>query len=60
MCKCTFPNNSTVGIGNTELDPCIYEVTETYKNVTVEISKCKVCGTINISWKRQDNTEKVI
>lgn len=58
--KCEFPNGATVRIGNSELDPCVYETVEKYKNVTVEISKCKVCGAIDISWKRQANTEDLM
>lgn len=42
-----------------ELDPCVYEDIEKYKNVTVTVSKCKHCGRIDISWQRQDDTVKV-
>jgi hypothetical protein len=30
-----------------------------FKNVTVEILKCEVCGEVSIGWYRQDNTEEV-
>lgn len=45
--------------GINELDPCLYQVEEVYTNVTVEISRCTRCGKIDISWIRQDNTEKI-
>lgn len=45
--------------GFNELDACVYEDIEQYKNVTVIISRCKKCGHIEVSWIRQDNTEKV-
>lgn len=57
--KCSFPGGTSVHIGSHELDPCVYEVIEAYKNVTVEVARCKVCGCVDISWRRQDNTEEV-
>lgn len=42
-----------------EIEPCILEVEEVYKNVTVEISKCPVCGKTSIGWYRQPNTLKI-
>lgn len=45
--------------GVNELDACLYEETETYKNVTVHILKCVRCGHVEIMWERQDNTEKL-
>lgn len=60
MSKCEFPYEITVKPdGLNELDPCVYEEIEVYKNVTVTISRCRRCGHIDVSWKRQDNTKKV-
>lgn len=60
MKKCCYPNGMTIKPdGINELDPCLYEDIGTYKNVTIMISKCKNCGHVEISWKRQSNTEEV-
>lgn len=60
MEKCSYPDGMTIRPdGINELDPCIYEDIEIYKNATVIVSKCKKCGHIEISWKRQENTEEV-
>lgn len=61
MHKCKFPDGLTIKPdGIHDLDPCIYEVTETIRNVTVEILRCKRCGHIEISWRSQDDTERVV
>ena len=61
MDKCKFPNGITIKPdGVNELDPCKYEDIEKYANVTVTISRCKRCGHIEISWERQEDTEKII
>lgn len=58
--KCSFPDGISVKPdGVNELDPCVYEIIEVYKNVTVTISKCMKCGHIDVSWERQDNTETI-
>lgn len=60
MSKCQFPEGAVdIRIGNTELDPCKYVLTEKYKNVTVEVLKCPVCGDVSIGWYKQDNTEEI-
>jgi hypothetical protein len=60
MAKCQHPNGITIKPdGIHELDPCIYEDTEMYTNVTVIVSKCKVCGNVDIRWMRQEDTEKI-
>ena len=46
--------------GVTELDPCVYEDIEKYKNVTVIVSRCIYCGHIEISWVRQEDTEVIL
>lgn len=49
MKKCSFGNGIVIKPdGVNELDPCIYEDIEMYKNVTVIVSKCKNCGNIDI------------
>jgi hypothetical protein len=39
------------------VDPCRYRLVESHKNVTVSVHQCDVCGDIDISWFRQDDTE---
>ena len=46
--------------GVNELDPCVYEDIEKYKNVTVIVSRCIYCGHIEISWVRQEDTEVIL
>ena len=46
--------------GANELDPCVYEDIEKYKNVTVIVSRCIYCGHIEISWVRQEDTEVIL
>lgn len=59
MNKCSWGDGVTIKPdGENELDPCIYEEIEKYKNVTITISRCKKCGHIEISWQRQDDTEE--
>lgn len=58
MPKCQHPNGITIKPdGVNELDPCVYEDVEVYKNVTVTVSRCMNCGNIEISWQRQPETE---
>ena len=60
MEKCCFPPGVIVKPdGGNELDPCVYEEVECYKNVTVHVMRCLRCGHVEISWERQDNTEEV-
>lgn len=57
MCKCEMPDGISIRPdGVHELDACSYEVSEVYKNVTVEILKCKKCGNISIGWYKQPDT----
>ena len=58
--KCQFSNGaSDIRIGDAVLDPCRYELSEKYRNVTVEILKCPVCGNVSIGWYKQENTEEI-
>lgn len=60
MDKCKFPDGIVIKPnGVDELDPCLYETIEAYRNVTVEIRKCKNCGNIDIVWRRQEDTEEL-
>lgn len=60
MEKCHFPPGIAIKPdGVNELDPCVYEEVECYKNVTVHVMRCLRCGHVEISWERQDNTEEV-
>lgn len=58
--KCSFPEGVVIKPnGQDELDPCRYDVVEKYRNVMVEVLRCKVCGHTEISWYRQEDTEEV-
>lgn len=59
MAECSYAGGvSFKPDGKHDLDPCVYETEEIYRNVTVEILRCKKCGKVEISWYRQDDTEK--
>ena len=59
MSKCSFPDGVTIKPdGVHELDPCCYEVEETYRNVTVEVLRCKRCGHVEITWRRSDDEQE--
>jgi hypothetical protein len=61
MEKCSFGEGTVFKPdGVNELDPCRYEVVARLKNVTVEVLRCKRCGHVEISWKKQDNTEEIL
>ena len=57
MCK--HQNGSISSMFGIPVDPCVYEQIEAYKNVTVIVSKCIYCGAIDISWKKQEDTESI-
>lgn len=60
MEKCHFPSGIAIKPdGVNELDPCVYEEVECYKNVTVHVMRCLRCGHVEISWERQEDTEEV-
>lgn len=60
MGKCTWGDGIKMTLdGVNELDPCVYEEVARYKNVTVIVSRCRDCGTMDISWIRQENTEEL-
>ena len=61
MAKCQFSEGLVVKLdGATELDPCIYELMEEHRNVIVRVYRCSNCGSVDISWETQDNTESAI
>lgn len=58
--KCSFGDGVRIlPDGVHELDPCLYEEIERYRNVTVIVSRCRKCGNVDISWERQEDTEEV-
>lgn len=59
--KCNFGLGVTIKPdGIHELDPCIYDVKEIHTNVTVYVRQCPKCGSVDISWERQENTEDIL
>lgn len=59
--RCRFPNGMVIRPdGVNRLDPCTYKTKEIHTNVTVIVSQCERCGHIDISWKRQEDTEDII
>lgn len=59
--KCKFSEEATVTLGGIyELDPCMYDLKEEHRNVTVRVYQCPICKTVDISWERQENTETTI
>ena len=60
MDKCKFPDGIVIKPdGIHELDPCEYQEVERYANVTISIRRCKKCGSIDIAWFRQEDTEEL-
>lgn len=61
MTKCTLPGGVEIKPdGEHDLDACHYKVKEIHRNVTVTVSECTRCGSVDISWERQDDTEDEI
>ncbi len=59
--KCQFSNGIIIKPnGVNELDPCIYDLMEEHQNVTVRVYQCAICGSVDISWEKQDDTESTI
>lgn len=59
--RCRHPGGAVIKPdGMNVLLPCVLEEKEIHRNVTVIVSQCKVCGHIEISWERQDDTEDEI
>lgn len=60
MEKCKFPDGIVIKPdGVNELDPCIYEEIEKYRNVTVIVLRCKKCGHIEHEIVLQENSERI-
>ena len=58
MTKCAFPNGIEIRPdGENAMDPCVYKVKEIHRNVTVTVSECEKCGSVDISWERQEDTD---
>ena len=59
--RCHHPGGMTIRPdGVSKLLPCLMEDKEIHRNVTVTVGQCSVCGHIEISWERQDDTEDEI
>ena len=59
--KCSFGDGITIKPdGVHELDPCVYEIKEIHRNVTVIVRQCHKCGNVDISWTAQEDTEDVV
>lgn len=59
--KCQFPKGMVIKPdGVNELDACPRNLMQVFKNVTVEVWQCPICGSIDISWKKQDDTETLL
>lgn len=56
---CNHKDGSITSILGIPVDPCVYKDIESYKNVTVIVSRCVNCGNIDIRWKKQDDTEEI-
>ena len=55
--QCSYPKGWTVKPdGIHELSPCDFEEVGIYRNVTVQVLRCKRCGRESIGWYRQENT----
>ena len=60
MGQCEWPEGFTVNVGGlADVEPCLFEDIEMHTNVTVIVSRCKVCGRVELSWIRQEDTEDV-
>lgn len=57
--KCSYPDGVTVQMNGVPVDACVVEDVKKYRNVTVVESRCRFCGNISWSWKRQENTEEI-
>ena len=57
MEKCSCDGITIKPDGVHELDPCLYELIEEHKNVTVEVLRCVRCGHIEITWHKGDEDE---
>lgn len=42
-----------------EAEPCMFELTQKLRNVTVEILTCPKCGNVSIGWYMQEDTEDI-
>ena len=60
MAACEFDGVVFKPDGIHELSPHEFVLDEKYKNVTVEILRCKKCGEISIGWYKQEDTEEIL
>lgn len=60
MHKCEFPESMSIKPdGIHELSPHAFDLVGRYRNVTVEILRCKNCGEVSIGWFRQEDTDEI-
>ena len=58
MTKCAMPDGIEIlPDGEHPMDPCVYKIKEVHRNVTVTVSECKNCGSVDISWTKQEDTD---
>lgn len=55
--KCDMGNVKLVAPNGHEIDPCLYEVVEEHDNCHVEVLRCKYCGHVEISWRKENESE---
>ena len=59
--RCQFPGGMVIKPnGKDELVPCHFNLMQVFRNVTVEVWQCPDCGNVDITWRRQEDTEDVI
>ena len=54
--KCKHKPGALAAICGIPVDPCTYELVELWANVTVSVRRCPVCGSVDLSWVKQDDT----
>lgn len=59
MCNCEFDGITFKPDGLHEVSMHEFELSERYRNVTIEILRCKKCGEVSIGWYMQEDTEEV-
>ena len=46
--------------GETELDPCVYELVDRRENCIVEVFQCQNCGHIEVTWIDKDKHPELV
>ena len=58
--KCQHPGGVVVTFLGREVEPCRYIPIERHENVTVTVSRCRICGDEIVGWKRTPETVSYI